>query len=62
MVNEELRLMSLQEVATALHVSPHTIRAWTRTGRITPTRICRRLLFKPDEVHRLIASATAREG
>ena len=60
--NETLRLMDLQEVAAVLHVSPHTIRMWTRTGRITPTRICRRLLFKPDEVHRLIASATVREG
>jgi excisionase family DNA binding protein len=52
--------MNLQEVATVLHVSPHTIRMWTRTGRITPTRICRRLLFRPDEVHRLIAGATVR--
>jgi excisionase family DNA binding protein len=56
--NDELRLMSLQEVATVLHVSPHTIRMWTRTGRINPTRICRRLLFRPDEVQRLITSGT----
>jgi excisionase family DNA binding protein len=60
--NEALRLMNLQEVAAVLHVSPHTVRMWTRTGRITPTRICRRLLFRPEEVHRLIANATVREG
>jgi len=59
--NEALRLMNLQEVATVLHVSPHTIRMWARTGRIHPTRICRRLLFQPAEVQRLISSATTRE-
>jgi excisionase family DNA binding protein len=61
MANEfdSLRLMTLQEVANALNVSHHTVRAWTRTGRIRPTRICRRLLFQPTEVQRLIESATA---
>ena len=60
--NKALRLLNLEEVAHLLHVSPHTIRMWTRTGRIHPTRICRRLLFQSTEVQRLIASATAREG
>jgi excisionase family DNA binding protein len=56
--NEALRLMNLQEVAAVLHVSPHTVRMWTRKGRIHPTRICRRLLFLPAEVQRLIDNAT----
>jgi excisionase family DNA binding protein len=59
--NGSLRLMDLREVASALHVSPHTVRMWTRNGRITPTRICRRLLFLPTEVQRLIENATVRE-
>jgi hypothetical protein len=32
-------------------------RKWTRSGRLRPTRLCRRLLFCPDEVARLIAEA-----
>ena len=60
--NDLTRLMNLKEVATALHVSPHTVRMWTRTGRIFPTRICRRLLFQPVEVQRLIDRATTHEN
>ncbi len=60
--NYSPRLMDLQEVAAALHVSVHTIRSWARTGKIRPTRICRRLLFQPSEVNRLILSATVQEG
>jgi excisionase family DNA binding protein len=35
-------LMKLLEVADTLNVSPHTIRAWVREGRIQPIRLCRR--------------------
>jgi len=48
-------LATLQEVADALQVSPHSIRAWVRKGKLHPVRICRRLLFDPAEVHRLVA-------
>ena len=54
---EAPRLMSLQEVAATLHVSPHTIRMWTRKGRIHPTRICRRLLYTPEEIRRFVSEA-----
>jgi len=57
--NESLRLMSLQEVATALHVSPHTVRSWTRNGRLNPTRICRRLLFDPAHVAQFVRASQA---
>jgi excisionase family DNA binding protein len=53
-------LMDLLEVAEILNVSPHTIRAWIRQGRIQPIRLCRRLLFHPAEVQRLIDTAMAR--
>jgi excisionase family DNA binding protein len=49
------RLLTLLEVAAMLRLSPHTIRAMVRQGRLRPTRICRRLLFAPDEVARLLA-------
>jgi len=51
------QLLTLLEVAQALCVSPHTVRAWVRKGRLKPTRICRRLLFHPDELARFLAEA-----
>jgi len=51
------RLMTLLEVAAMLRLSPHTIRAMVRKGRLRPVRICRRLLFSPDEIERLLAGA-----
>jgi excisionase family DNA binding protein len=52
-----IQLLSLSEVATALRVSPHTVRSWVRSGRLLPIRICRRLLFDPAEVTRFISEA-----
>ena len=52
-------LLTLSEVANLLRVSPHTIRAWTRSGRLSPVRICRRLLFTPESVQRLIESGSS---
>jgi len=51
------QLLTLLAVANALSVSPHTVRAWVRKGRLRPTRICRRLLFAPQEVARFLADA-----
>jgi excisionase family DNA binding protein len=54
------RLLSLVDVASALHVSPHTIRAWVKRGRLRPLRLCRRLLFHPDEIARFLSEATGK--
>ena len=51
------RLLTLMEVADMLRLSPHTIRAWVRKGRLQPIRLCRRLLFHPDELARFLAEA-----
>ena len=48
------RLLTLMEVADMLRLSPHTIRSFVRRGKLRPTRICRRLLFAPSEVQRLL--------
>ena len=56
------RLMDVGELASLWRVSPHTIRAWVRQKRLHPTRICRRLLFHPDEVARFVAAAEQRRG
>lgn len=50
------QLLTLLAVAKALCVSPHTVRFWVRQGRLKPVRICRRLLFHPDEVARFVAT------
>jgi predicted site-specific integrase-resolvase len=51
------QLLTLIAVARALCVSPHTIRSWVRKGRLRPLRLCRRLLFHPDEITRALAEA-----
>jgi excisionase family DNA binding protein len=56
------QLLSLSEVAKALCVSPHTIRSWVRKGRLRPIRICRRLLFHPDEIAGFLAGASKMTG
>jgi len=49
------RLLTLLAVAEALSLSPHTIRALVRRGKLRPLKICRRLLFDPQEVARFLA-------
>jgi excisionase family DNA binding protein len=51
------QLLTLLAVARALAVSPHTVRSWVRKGKLRPLRICRRLLFHPDEVARFLAES-----
>jgi excisionase family DNA binding protein len=51
------KLLTLTAVSEALAVSPHTVRMWVRKNRLRPVRICRRLLFSPDEVTRFLAEA-----
>jgi excisionase family DNA binding protein len=55
------RLLTLAEVADALRLSPHTIRAFVRKGRLSPVRICRRLLFRAGDIERLIAASCETE-
>ncbi len=56
------RLLTLGEVADALRLSPHTIRAFVRKRKLHPARICRRLLFHPAEIEQLIRDATESRG
>jgi predicted site-specific integrase-resolvase len=51
------QLLTLVAVAKALCVSPHTVRNWVRKDRLRPIRLCRRLLFHPDEIARFLAEA-----
>jgi DNA-binding transcriptional MerR regulator len=51
------QLLPLAAVAKAFSVSPHTVRSWVRKGKLRPVRLCRRLLFHPDDIARLLAGA-----
>ena len=52
-------LATLSEVAAALNLSPHTIRALVRRGKLHPVRICRRLLFDPKEITSFVSETRA---
>jgi predicted site-specific integrase-resolvase len=54
------KLYTLLEVAAALGLSPHTIRSFVRQGKLHPLRICRRLLFDPQELAQFICDARGR--
>jgi excisionase family DNA binding protein len=51
-------LLTLLEVADRLRLSPHTIRSFVKKGRLSPVRLCRRLLFRAADVERFIAQYT----
>lgn len=51
------QLLPLAALAKTLSVSEHTIRSWVRKGKLKPVRICRRLLFDPEEVSRFVREA-----
>jgi excisionase family DNA binding protein len=51
-------LLQLRELAKKLGVSPYTVRAWVKKGRLRPVRLFRRLLFDPNEVSRFLSDAT----
>jgi len=51
------QLLTLLDVSARLRVSPHTVRAWIRQGKLVPIRICRRILFSPEELLRFLAQA-----
>jgi excisionase family DNA binding protein len=51
------QLLNLDSVASALAVSPHTVRSWVRQGRLRPTRVCRRLLFRAADVEEFVRAS-----
>jgi Helix-turn-helix domain len=51
---EVTRLIDVNQLAETWKVSPHTIRGWVASRRLNPTRICRRLLFTPNECERFL--------
>ena len=62
MGNDVPRLLDLQTVAQLWSVSPHTVRKWVKMGRLRPVRLCRRLLFDPEECARFLAAENRGKG
>ena len=56
------QLFELLTVAKLLSVSPHTIRSWVKKGKLKPVRLCRRLLFHPDDLAMLITEGRIPTG
>jgi excisionase family DNA binding protein len=48
-------LKSVEQAAETLALSPWTVRAYIRQGKIKPVRIGRRILIEPSEIRRLIS-------
>jgi excisionase family DNA binding protein len=53
---EEKLLLSVNQTARALSMSPWTIRAYITAGKLKAVRIGRRVLIEPSELERLIAA------
>ena len=54
--------LSVQEAGQAINLSPWTIRKYIKEGKITPTRIGRRVLIEPSELKRLIEQGRKAEN
>ena len=52
-------VLNVREAAEALRISPHTIYLYIRQGKIAATRIGRRVLVEPSELHKLIDEGKA---
>ena len=49
-------LLNAWDVATRLGVSVHAVRAWTRTGKLRPIRLGRRIRYEPRIIDLLLAA------
>ena len=47
-------LQSIEQAAANLGISPWTVRAYVRQGRIRPVRIGRRVLIEAHEIARIV--------
>ena len=47
-------LISIEEAADYMSLSPHTIRLWARQHRISYCRVGRRMLIRPVDLEKLI--------
>lgn len=49
---DDLRTLTVEQVAKSLHVRPETVRTWVRLGKLSAMRWGRRLHFRPEDVRK----------
>ena len=55
-------LKSIDEAAGLLGISPWTVRAYVREGKLKPVRLGRRVLLPEEELGRLVAESVKVQG
>jgi excisionase family DNA binding protein len=55
-------LKSIDEAAGLLGISPWTVRAYVREGKLKPVRLGRRVLLPEEELERLVAESVKVQG
>ena len=55
-------LKSVEQAAELWGVSPWTVRAYIRQGKINPVRIGRRVLIEPCEIARIVAEGRGKRN
>jgi excisionase family DNA binding protein len=59
-MGQELAI-GVKDAALRVGLSPWTLRAWIRTGKLGSVRLGRRVLIEPSELHRLVEQGRKRE-
>jgi excisionase family DNA binding protein len=61
-MQEGLKLLDVQEVATVLRVSPYTVRRWAAAGKFPIVKLGSRTLFDPAEIAKFVETAREASG
>ena len=54
------QLLDVKSVAALLSISPYSVRAYCRQGKLNPVRIGRRVVFEMSEVERFVREAKSK--
>ena len=55
-------LLNVVEAAERMHVSPYTVRAWIRSGKLNATKLGRLVRIEPIELQNLISAGKKGNG
>ena len=58
MIPTEKIALDIESAAKAISVSPWTIRKWISTGKLTATRLGRRVCVTPEALRKLVQEGT----
>jgi excisionase family DNA binding protein len=56
-MNPEIKLLDVSDVASALRVSPHTVRRWAAQKKLRRVKLGSRTLFDPSDVAMFVEAA-----